>query len=237
MSNQETLENGNGGAPAGAVKFTPQRLPKTEDQLIRWASRLKCNEENSQIRNRHQLGKAINNVYKKNYGNDDLQKIADASGYSKSTLHKACKFAENFSDEKVSELLRGSFPVSWRDIAQNLRVNPDDFVKVYTASASADEFRNAITKLKDPDGISRKLIPLYRSKKGTLNREYRLLMKNQIEYRDYQLLMKELEIAELKDHMAELTKKLARYEEEVPECKMTNQSDDAMVLNLGTKAA
>lgn len=239
MSNQETetVENGNGGTPESAAEFNIDFPPETEDQLFGFAKWLKCNEENSHIRNRHQLGKAINNVYKKNYANDDLQKIADASGYSKSTLHKACQFAEIFSDEKVSELLRGSFPISWRDIAQNLKVNPDDFVKVYSASATVEEFRNGVTELKGPNIIARKFIPLYKRGKGALNREYRLLMENQIEYRDFQLNMKELEIADLKERMAELMDKLALYEDKVSKSNTTDQTNDIMEHNLKAMAA
>jgi len=235
MSNQEAQENGNGSTPESVAEFTLNFEPKTEGQLIVWSSWLKCNEENSHIRNRHQLGKAINNVYEKNYGNDDLQKIADASGYSKSTLHKATQFATNFTDEKVSELLSGAFSISWRDIAQNLKVNPDDFVKAYTASASADEFRNAVTELKDSDELKFKRLHMH--KKGRLNSEYRLLMENQIEYRNFQLKMKELEIADLKERMAKLTDKLALYEEKALSSNTIDHVDDHMDQNLAAMAA
>jgi hypothetical protein len=235
MSNQENQENGSGGTPESAVEFTLNFEPQTEDQLIRWSSWLKCNEENSHIRNRHQLGKAINNVYEKNYGNDDLQKIADASGYSKSTLHKATQFATNFTDERVSELLSGAFPISWRDIAQNLKVNPDDFVKAYSASATIDEFRNAVTELKDPDEV--KFKRLYTHKKGRINREYRVLMENQIEYQDFQLKMKKMEIAVLKERMAKLTDTLALYEENASSDNSFDHIDDHAEKKLSAIAA
>jgi len=235
MSNPENLENGNGGTPESAVKFPPGYKPETIEDLFEYVKRLKSNEENSLIITRYQLGITINNFYKKNYGTDELQKIAEASGYSKSTLHKACQFAKDFTDGRVAELLEGPFQISWRDISQNLRVNPDDFVKAYLQSATVDEFRNAVTELKDPDEV--KLKRLYMHKKGRLNREYRLLMENQIEYRDFQLNMKELEIADLKERMAELTDKLALYEKKVSKSNTTDQIDDAMDQNLSAMAA
>jgi hypothetical protein len=237
MSKREELKAGNGSTPTGDVEFSMDSEPKTESDLFEYVKRLNTHEENSNILTKHQLGKAIINFYNKKYGNDELQKIAEASGYSKSTLHKACQFANDFTDGKVGELLRGPFHISWRDIAQNLRVNPDDFVKAYSASATVDEFRNAVTELKDPDGIARKFKPLYRCGKSTLNREYRLLMENQIEYRDFQLNLKELEIAELKARLAELTDKLALYENEVSRGNTTDQIDDTMEQNLAALAA
>ena len=237
MSNQEEVNNGKGKKPESKAKFPMDYKPKTEADLFSYVKWRRSNEQNSIIRNRHQLGKAIINFYEKKYGSNELQKIAEASGYSKSTLHKVCQFAINFSDEKVGELLRGRFQISWRDIAQNLMVNPEDFVKAYSASVTVDEFRNAVTELKDPDGIARKFKPLYRCGKSTLNREYRLLMENQIEYRDFQLNLKELEIAELKDRMAELTDKLALYENEVSKSNTTDQIDDTMEQNLAALAA
>jgi hypothetical protein len=237
MSDPETLENGNGSTPESAVKFPPDYKPETIEDLFEYVKRLKSNEENSNILTKHQLGKTIISFYNKKYGTDELQKIAEASGYSKSTLHKACQFANNFTDVKVSELLNGQIQIAWRDISQNLRVNPDDFVKAYSASATVDEFRNAVTELKDPDSISRKFKPLYRRGKGTINCEYRLLMKNQIEYRDFLLNMKELEIAELKKRMAELKAELALYEAGVSKSNSTDQIDDAMEQNYAVMAA
>lgn len=237
MSNKGEVNKGKGGMRTGDVKFITEFEVKTESDLFEYVKRLKSHEENSNILTKHQLGKTIINFYNKKYGNDELQKIAEESGYSKSTLHKVCQFAKNFTDEKLAELLRGPFQISWRDIAQNLRVNPDDFVKAYSASATVDEFRNAVTELKDPEGIERKFKPLYRRGKGILNREYWSLIKNQIEYRDYQLNLKELEIAELKKRVAELTKTLAKYEKEVPESNTTDQIDDTIEQNLAAMAA
>ena len=235
MSDKKEVNKGNGGTPEIAAEFSMELKPKTESGLFEYIKRLKSHEENSHILIRHQLGKTIINFYNKKYGNNELQKIAEASGFSNSTLHKACQFASNFSDEKVSDLLMGPFQIAWRDISQNLRVNPDDFVKAYLQSATVDEFRNAVTELKDPDEV--KFKRLYMLKKGRLNCEYRLLMENQIEYRDFQLNMKELEIADLKERMAELTNKLALYEEKVSKSNTTDQIDDAMDQNLSAMAA
>ncbi len=179
----------------------------------------------------------LGTVTKPSHKLEPVHKRFTVSGYSKSTLHKACQFAKKFSDEKLNELLSGPFQVFWRDIAQNLRVNPDDFVKAYLESATAEEFRNAVTELKDPEGIAGKFKPLYRLSKDNLNCEYRQLMKNQIEYQDYQLKMKDLKIDKLQARLAELTKKLAQYEKESPKVNTAHLIDNDMDQDLVAMAA
>jgi hypothetical protein len=95
---------------------------KTEKELFNWIQRLKSVEERSILQNRWDLGTVIIRFYDKEYGKDKLQKISDEVGYSKSTLHKACKFARNFTVEQLRTLKEGDFSLSWRDEAQNLKV-------------------------------------------------------------------------------------------------------------------
>ncbi len=56
MSNEEALENGNGGTSTGDVEFSMESEPKTESDLFELAKRLKTHEENSNILTKHQLG-------------------------------------------------------------------------------------------------------------------------------------------------------------------------------------
>jgi hypothetical protein len=237
MSNQEEVKNGNGDTPKGDVEFNMDFEPETETELISIAIWLKAGEENSIIINRHLLGKKINGFYEKKYGVDELQRIAKLSGYSKSTLHKACQFAKNFSDQKLNELLTGPFQISWRDISQNLKVNPDDFVKAYLESATAEEFRNAVTELKDPNGVTEKFKPLYQHSRGTLNCEYCQLMKNQIGYQEYQLKMKDMKIYKLETRVAELIKKLSQFDKEVPKSNAAHLIGNDMDQDLAARAA
>ena len=219
------------------LEFSKTLKFQTEEGLIGWIKQLKFNENRSILQNRWDLGTVIVRFYDKEYGKDKLQKISDEVGYSKSTLHKACQFARNFTVEHLRTLIEGAVSLSWRDIAQNLRVNPDDFVKTYLKSATANEFRNAVTELKAPDELGIKFRQLYSQKKGHVNCEYRLLMKNQVEYRDFQLRIKEREIAELKGRIAELMAELDQHGKELSKNKTVEQIDDGTDQNLAAMAA
>ena len=59
MSNEEALENGNGGTPESAVEFTLNFEPQTEDQLIGFAKWLKSREHQSVVKLRWFLGHKI----------------------------------------------------------------------------------------------------------------------------------------------------------------------------------
>ena len=52
-------------------------------------------------------------------------------------------------------MLNGSFSLSWRDVAQNLSVSADDFLRIYNESSTLDEFRNAVTQLR-PEGTAQR---------------------------------------------------------------------------------
>ena len=237
MSHQEAQENGNGGPPESAAGFNLNFKPETEDQFIEFFKWLKSREHQSVIKLHWTLGKKIEEAGETVYGQNTAGRIAEEVGYSKSTVHKSRRLARDYSAEQVALLLNGQFPISWRDITQNQSVPPEDFIRTYSESSNQDEFRNAVTELKDPDDIKRKVKPLYRRGKGTLNREYCLLMKNQIAYRDYQVNLRELEINELKKLVAELTDKLAQYENEVSKNNTTDQIDATMDQKFAARAA
>lgn len=210
---------------------------KKEEELFDWIKRLESGEERSILQNRWDLGTVIIRFYDKEYGKDKLQKISDEVGYSKSTLHKACQFARNFTVEHLRTLIEGAVSLSWRDVAQNLKVNPDAFVKAYLESETADEFRNAVTELKDPDGMWMGLSRLYPRKKGYINCEYRLIMKNQVNYLEFQLNLKDREIAKLKGRITELMVKLDQHGKELSKNKTVDQIDDGKDQNLAAMAA
>ena len=50
MSNQETLENGNGGTPESAAEITLNFEPQTEQELIEYAKWLKTREHQSVVK-------------------------------------------------------------------------------------------------------------------------------------------------------------------------------------------
>jgi hypothetical protein len=148
MSNQEEVNNGNGGTPESAVEFTLNFEPQTEDQLIGFAKWLRSSEQGSLIDSRWVLGDRINQSNETVYGENTIGKIAAEAGYSPSTIHKCKRFAEKYSVEQKASLLSRSFVLSWRDIAQNLTIDPVDLIRAYNESSNQDEFRNAVTQLR-----------------------------------------------------------------------------------------
>jgi len=147
MSNQEEPENGNGGTPASAAEITLNFEPQTEDQLIEYAKWLKTREHQSVIKLRWFLGQKIKESGDSVYGQDTAGRIAEEVGYSKSTVQKSLKFAREYSSEQLASLLNGPFSLSWRDIAQNLSVPAEDFLRTYHDSENLVQFRNAVTQL------------------------------------------------------------------------------------------
>ena len=212
---------------------------KTEEELFDWMKRLKSGEERSILQNRWDLGTVIHRYYDKDYGKDKLQKISDEVGYSKNTLHKACQFARNFTMEHLRTLIEGTVSLYWRDVAQNLTVDAEDFVKTYKESNTVHEFRNAVTKFKLHGEVRGKMKLKPQNFKNGINLEYRLLMRNQIEYRDWQLKEKEDVIAELRDQgkqkdeqIAQLKEMLIQSEKKEKNVGSIHQENDAKISQL-----
>ena len=221
------------------LEFSKTLKFKTEEELFDWVKILKSGEERSILQNRWDLGTVIHRYYDKEYGKDKLQKISDEVGYSKNTLHKACQFARNFTMEHLRTLIEGTVSLSWRDVAQNLTVDAEDFVKTYKESNTVHEFRNAVTKFKHQGEVRGEMKPKPQNFKNGINLEYRWLMRNQIEYRDWQLKEKEDVIAELRDQakqkdeqIVKLKEMLAQYEKKGQEVESLCQENNAEIPQL-----
>ena len=122
--------------------------PKTEDELITLTGRLHKAATSTIVISYFHIGNAINAYYHKQYGSGELQRIADQTGVSLDTLHKACKFADRYSKEQLEALLIGLFPISWNHIANNLSVEAGELVETYNDSDSPKTFHDAIRKFK-----------------------------------------------------------------------------------------
>jgi hypothetical protein len=96
------------------------------------------------------IGESILSFYKGKYGTGELQKISGATGIGRDTLTKACKFARQYTEEQVKNILKGKFVLSWFELAQSLTVAPQNLIITYHESSSPSEFHNAIMKLKTP---------------------------------------------------------------------------------------
>jgi hypothetical protein len=168
------------------------------------------------------IGKRVNAYYEKSYGDDEMKTLAGKTGIAIGTLYKACQFAEKYSDEHLAQLFDGEWQLSWRMIAQNLTIDPDQFVKAFKESDSKRRFNNAVRKLKSPKTRAKKT-----AKKATfivLNSEYNYLIRNQIACLKQQVNEKDAEIMRLKEQMAKLQKEsmLAPEDEEGSEDIITD---------------
>jgi len=203
MSNQEAQENGNGGTPESAAEITLNFEPQTEDQLIDFAKWLKTREHQSVVKLRWYLGHKIHGSGDSVYGQDTAGRIAEEVGYSKSTVHKSLKFAKGYSDEQLASLLNGPFSLSWRDIAQNLSVPPENFLRTYHDSEDLEQFRNAVTQLRP-----------------TRNRSTRVPRKTRVEL--------ETENTDLRNRVSDLETENAALQQRIKELEGEQETSEAL---------
>jgi len=124
-------------------------------------------------------------------------------GYSKSTVHKSLKFAKGYSDEQLASLLNGPFSLSWRDIAQNLSVPPEDFLRTYHDSEDLEQFRNAVTQLRP-----------------TRNRSTRVPRKTRVEL--------ETENTDLRNRVSDLETENAALQQRIKELEGEQETSEAL---------
>lgn len=124
---------------------------KSEKDLIIYTANLYYKAGRTLIKCYWLIGQGINNFYKKSYGEDELEKIATATGISKGTLRKACQFARQYSFKQLNILLDCPVRLSWRALAQNLSIGADKFLQVCQNSTTRWQFNNAVIKLKNPN--------------------------------------------------------------------------------------
>jgi len=120
-----------------------------EEQLIQHTILLNTGLQMSLVITYWHIGNNINLFYNKEYGKNELQRIADATGIGRDTLTKACKLAKKYSQEQIEILLNGSFQVSWFYIANNLRIPADNFIDLYRNANDRVEFNHNIINFKD----------------------------------------------------------------------------------------
>ena len=124
--------------------------PENEQALIDYVMSQNNKLEIANIFVKWEIGRSINSFYKGKYGAHELDKIAQATGIGKDNLNKMIKFAEQYTQEQLKALIKGSFTISWNGIAQNLAIKPEKLVEVYEKAGSINEFNRELIKLKDP---------------------------------------------------------------------------------------
>jgi hypothetical protein len=180
--------------------------PKNEAELIRDLQTIKRDEDNGTLSVRWGMGSMILSVYQKKYGEDKLQVLAKATGFSKNTLQKCIQFVRGFSPEDLKALTTGSFTLSWRYVASNMTVGAAALVKVYQESKDLREFRNAVTNLKPKKGADEKgqqnVKPKSRREFEAENARLREILQ-----------IKDKHIAELNAEIDDLKKTIEQYSE------------------------
>ena len=123
-------------------------LMASEEDLIIYLKMIYSTLQRNTIRAYYLIGSAVNNFYVKKYGKSELEKIAESLDTGYGTIQKATEFASMYDEEQVMKLLCGKFVLSWHNVANNLSIPSDQFVKAYIEADTQNEFRNTVTFLK-----------------------------------------------------------------------------------------
>jgi len=130
--------------------------PNTKQDLNDMVSKLWNHSQRTTLVISYLIGTLIKKGREKwTYGEKDMEKLAKSLGIGSSNLYKACKFAEQYSDDQIRQLINGKFVMSWRNIAQNQTVPSDDLLKIYGEAESSGQFCNAVTKFKEEANSSK----------------------------------------------------------------------------------
>ncbi len=132
------------------VKDAARGAPReeTEEQLIIEIKNIKTRMENSRLEAYHAIGTKISGFYGKNYGKNEMAKIAKTIDLSKSTVYKVVQFAEKYSWENIEEFSEGAFQLSWHRLRDNLSLEKKQVIRVYHASHNLSEFSRKIKQMK-----------------------------------------------------------------------------------------
>ena len=125
--------------------------PETEQALIDYVMSQNNKLEIANIFVKWEIGRSINSFYKGKYGTRELEKISKETGIGRDNLNKMIKFAEQYTQEQLKALIKGSFAISWNGIAQNLAIKPEKLIEVYEKAGTISEFHKGIMNCKDPD--------------------------------------------------------------------------------------
>jgi hypothetical protein len=137
--------------------------PETEQDLINLVKTLNDRITCWTIGTYWIIGNKINSFYERkgNYGKGTLEKISLDVGIGIDTLRKSLKFSRTYNEEQLKTLLNGTFLLKWFHIAQNLTVEPENFIEIYNKTESSGEFNKDINqhKINDLGKIIKSEIP------------------------------------------------------------------------------
>jgi hypothetical protein len=121
---------------------------ETEEELIREIKNIKDNLENSKLSTYHAVGTKIKGFYGKNYGKNEMAKIARFIDLSTSTVYKIVQFADKYCWQDVEEISAGAFQLSWHRLRDNLSLQKEEVLRVYRASHNMAEFKRKAIQLR-----------------------------------------------------------------------------------------
>ena len=104
--------------------------------------------ENSRLAAYHAIGSKIKGFYGKNYGKNEMAKIAKTVDLSTSTVYKIVQFVEKYNWEDIEEISEGAFQLSWHRLRDNLSLQKEEVIRVYRASHNIAEFNRKIKEIK-----------------------------------------------------------------------------------------
>jgi len=120
----------------------------TEERLLIEIKNIKSRIENSKLLAYHAIGTRIMGFYGKNYGKDEMAKIARTIDLPKSTVYKIVQFAEKYDQPDVEEISEGAFQLSWHRLRDNLSLQKEEVLRCYRASHNIAEFSRKIKQIK-----------------------------------------------------------------------------------------
>ena len=124
-------------------------LTEDEKQLIIQIKHIYDGIAKTAITIKYKIGKEINTFHKKEYGQDNLQKIADNTGINKKTLYTCCKLGIEFTDDDIDSLSnRKEFTPSLKSIRDNLSLGRDKIMTIFKESKNGREFNQKLATVR-----------------------------------------------------------------------------------------
>lgn len=100
----------------------------------------------------YEIGRLILEHVKGKYGEETLKRISARTGVGLNTLYKACSFSQKYSRADYEMLFSGNIKLTWYQIAQNLKLEPDLLIETYRRCKSRAEFDENIVQMKSIGG-------------------------------------------------------------------------------------
>ena len=203
------------------VPVKPNTISR-EEGLVMYLKNIYSEVSMRNIAGYYAMGAAVNRYYTKEYGANELGKIAEKVGMPRDTLQKACKFNRTYTLDQFFSILNGELKLHWRDIANNLTIPPEKFIEVYQQSSSLKEFHYSVRLLKPKKQTVRQtdesesVEPSFEEGTDPEIKNLKILnwrLENKIEKLKRTAVIRNSRISELKDEIKKLKKDIKGRDE------------------------